>query len=342
MIGPILLVLLGQAVVPAASPDAVSVRIRGADERAFPEITLDYEVRRPDGTPLLDARVEDFRVTEAGQPVEVLSFVAPRSVTIRPTSVVLVLDTSGSMIQTEDRMTPLKQAVATFLEVMPEGSEVGIIAFASSVREVCPLTTDRQRVREAVRDLRAGGNTRFYDAVEAAIALLADRPGRRAILALTDGEDTMSRESTLESAIAAARAAGLPVHTLGVGNEAEIASADLQTLAEGTRGRYLAARDADQLAGIYEEVAQSLRDSYSLTYRTQRRIPDGTLRPVEIFYRAATQAAGQTAVFIPGMVAPAAGWSRLFVALLALLGLLAALPGYLKRRGRRSAGPGAT
>ena len=197
--------LLGQDPGVESARAPVQVNVRGVDERGFPEITLDFEVRRLDGGALLDAKREDFRVTESGEPVEILSFVAPRSVELRPTSVVLVVDTSGSMVKDEDRMTPLKRAVATFLESMPAGSEVGVVAFGMEVRLISPLTTDLNRVKGAVDRLEPGGGTRFYDAVGEAIALLSESPGRRAILALTDGEDNLSREDSLETVIAAAR-----------------------------------------------------------------------------------------------------------------------------------------
>jgi Ca-activated chloride channel family protein len=308
----------------------VTVAVRGADEKTFPLITLDFEVKRPDGTPLVDARAEDFRVTEYDRPVEVLRFQSPRSTETRPTTVVLVVDRSLSM-EEEDRIGALKAAVGTFLEVIPAGSRVAVIAFGSEVEVLCPFTGDRQRVRAAVNGLRPAGATRYYDAVAEALELIARESGRRAILALTDGEDTFSQAATLDSVILAARRAGLPIHTLGLGSEDEIESAALRRLATETRGQYFPARQADQLRAIYEELAKGLGSSYSLSYKTDRPLPDGTLRPVRIYYRASRKA-GEAAVFIRGMVVPAAGWSRLFLALLGGLAALALLPGWWTRR----------
>ena len=149
--------------------------------------------------------------------------------------------------------------------------------------------------------------------------LIGREPGRRAVLAMTDGEDTFSTPgNTPDSLIATARRLGLPVHTVGVGSDDEIESAALRRLAQSTRGQYYPARQADQLRTIYEELATRLRSSYTLVYQTDRKIPDGTLRPVRVIYRAGRQA-GETAVFVPGMVVPAAGWPRLFIGL--VLGL---------------------
>ncbi len=242
----------------------------------------------------------------------------------------LVVDHSGSMEQ-ENRIGGLKVAVASFLEKLPEGSRVAVVGFSSEVETLCPFTTDRNAVRRAVNRLHPLGSTRFYDAVTAALRLLDEQTGRRALLALTDGEDTASERANLDTAIAAARRLGLPVYTLGLGTEEEIASGDLKQLAASTRGQYYPARNAEQLRTIYETIAERIGASYSLVYESDRRLPDGTLRPVRIFHKGSTQA-GETAVFIPGMVVPSGGWSPLFLALLAALVALAILPSWLGRR----------
>ncbi len=127
------------------------------------------------------------------------------------------------------------------------------------------------------------------------------------------------------------RRLGLPIYTLGLGTEEEIESGDLRRLAGSTRGQYYPAKSADQLSVIYEQIADRIRASYALVYQSDRKLPDGTLRPVRIFYRG-SQSAGETAVFIPGMVVPAGGWSELFLGLIAVLGALFVLPEALARR----------
>lgn len=310
--------------------DDIRVVVRQVDESGFPEITLDFEVTRPDGAALVDADQDDFRVTEYDQPVEILRFEAPTSREVMETTVVLVVDQSRSM-EEENRISALKEAVRTFLSVMPIGSRVAVIAFSDEIRVICPFTTDVRRVQASVDELQPMGGTRYYDAVVEALELIASQSGRRAVLAMTDGEDTFSRTADLEATILAARRLGLPVHTLGLGSEEEIASDDLRRLAAETRGQYLPARNADQLRAIYEELATRLGQMYRLVYRTERPLPDGTLRPVAVYYRSATVGA-QAEVFIRGMVVPASGWPRLFLGLIGALVGLALLPGWMRRR----------
>jgi Ca-activated chloride channel homolog len=334
----IVALLLGVAPVQAvlarqsgpASPDGPSVLVTGVSEKAFPRITVQFEVKRPDGSYLRDARRDDFGVTEEGREVPIVEYQAPVTTEVIPTTLVLVVDRSGSMRQ-EDRIGGLKRAVASFLDKLPAGSRVALVAFASDVQRLSGFTTDLDRVRAAVEQLDAEGSTRYYDAVADALELLEGESGRRAVLALTDGEDTDSHLASLESVIDSARRLGLPVYTLGLGSDREIRSQELRRLADATRGQYYPARRADQLRAIYEEIAERIGSSYMLTYQTDRPVPDGTLRPIRISYRGGRNS-GETAVFIPGMVVPAGGWSPLFLGLITGLVALLVVPSYVMRR----------
>jgi Ca-activated chloride channel homolog len=315
--------------VPPAETENTVV-VTGASQQDFPRIAVQFELRRPDGTFLRDAAKDEFRVTEDGKELPILEFQAPLTTETVPTTIVLVVDRSMSMLE-EDRIGSLKKAVAAFLEKTPRGSRIAVVAFGSEVDVVCPFTTDRARVRDAVDEIHPAGATRFYDAVAEALAMLDREQGRRAVLALTDGQDTSSREANLATDVAAARRLGLPIYTLGLGTEEAIASGDLKTLAMTTRGQYYPARRAEQLKAVYTTIAERLGASYSLVYQSDRRLPDGTLRPVQVFHRSSRKA-GETAVFIPGMVVPASGWSPLFLALTACLGGLTLLPSWMRRR----------
>ena len=138
-----------------------TVVVTGASQQEFPRITVQFEVRQPDGSFLLDATRADFRVTEDGKDVQVLDFQAPRTTQAIPTTIVLVVDHSGSMEQ-ENRIRSLKQAVASFLPKLPAGSRVAVVGFSSEVERLCRFTTDRDRVLGAVNRLRPGGATRFF------------------------------------------------------------------------------------------------------------------------------------------------------------------------------------
>lgn len=295
------------------------VIVTGANDSKFPEIAVDFELRDPRNDFVLDATRDDFKIFEEGKEVEIVRFLSPYG-DPQPITVALVVDRSGSM-EEDDRIGGLKAAVGSFLKGLPKGSKVAVVAFGSEVEQIIPFTDDFAKVQAAVDQLTPAGATRYYDAVANALELIQQVQGRRAVLALTDGEDTFSQEASLKTVTASARRLGLPVHTLGLGSEDEIESDALRTLATETRGQYYPAREADQLRTVYQQLAKRLRSSYTAVYRSDRKIPDGTLRPVRVVYRSSSKG-GETAVFIPGMVVPAPGWSRLFLGLIAGLGLL--------------------
>ncbi len=320
--------LLAQAPPPDSSPKVV---VTQPDESGFPEITVYFELRNPDGTFIRDAQVRDFRVEEDGKERPILSFDSPVTVLMKPMTIVLVLDRSGSMKQ-DNKIDALKAAVGTFLAGLPEGSRVAVIAFSSKIDLVCPFTTEKRQVLSAVEAIEPSGSTRYFDAVDAALKLLGEETGRRAVLAMTDGQDTDSR-LPIASVVATSRRLGLPVHTLGLGEGDAIDSEALDRLAHETRGQSYLARDAASLKAIYQELADRLGSSFSLVYRTERTVQDGTLRPIKVFF-AESRGAGESAVFIRGMVVPASGWSRLFLALVGGLACLVFLPAFRARRGK--------
>ena len=241
------------------------------------------------------AQREDFRVTESGTEMPILSLQAPvSSGGAGPITVVLVVDHSRSM-EEEDRIGSLKKAVGSFAQGLPEGLRRS--RWWRSARKwevICPFTSDFARSGRgrrtgcspsgATQHLRCGGRSS---------AELLQRGVRPRLARARDGHrwrmHYFSQSATLDSAIASAVRLGLPVHTLGLGSEDEIESDALKKLATSTRGQYYPARQADQLRKIYADLAQRLRSSYSLMYRTDRKLPDGTLRPIRVFYRTSHQ-----------------------------------------------------
>lgn len=102
--------------------------------------------------------------------------------------------------------------------------------------------------------------TCIFDALERTIAELATEnlPGRRVIVLLTDGDNT-SCGGNEALVIAAARAAGIRIYAIGLGNGFDAAS--LTQMATGTDGRYFAADDEAGLAAIYRTISEDLAKS---------------------------------------------------------------------------------
>lgn len=139
-------------------------------------------------------KTDDFRVFEDGILQEV-SLVSSEKV---PFKVALVMDTSGSIV---DSLEGIQQSAINFIRELRENDEVMVIDFNSKVELRNDFTSDREKIRYSIKTTRAGGGTRLYDALYLAGTKLKAQEGRKAIILLTDGEDTESRDASERDAI---------------------------------------------------------------------------------------------------------------------------------------------
>lgn len=186
----------------------------------------------------------------------------------------LAVDVSGSMDfpdmqwQGEEisRLELVKHLLGEFIAER-RGDRVGLILFGSKAYLQAPLTFDRQTVRtwldEAVIGI-AGSNTALGDAIGLAVKRLRDRPAKSRVLVLiTDGANNGGEVEPLLAARLAA-AAGIKVHTIGIGAEADNSILDrfgfnpggdldettLRAIAHETGGEYFRARTQDELKAV--------------------------------------------------------------------------------------------
>jgi Ca-activated chloride channel homolog len=130
----------------------------------------------------------DFLVFEDERPVEVAHFSAERV----PVSLGILLDTSGSMAG--DKVANARAAIERFLDRLEPEDEIFLYGFASGVELLQNWTTNRETARAAVRRVRAGGGTAMYDAVVEAVPLAqSGRNRKKAVVLISDGNDTNSR-----------------------------------------------------------------------------------------------------------------------------------------------------
>ena len=187
-------------------------------------------------------------------------------VTEPPISMVLIWDTSGSMQgSTED----LRTAVETYLDQVRPSERLKLIRFSRQEIEVLlpEFTSDREQLKAATAGkFFADGGTPFYDAVAKGIELLEGAGGNRAIVVMTDGADTASRldHPGFWRLLQDKR---IRLYTIGLGWELQeyqpkIASGGERVLrhaAMATNGRFFFARTADELQGLYQQIADELR-----------------------------------------------------------------------------------
>jgi Ca-activated chloride channel family protein len=201
------------------------------------------------------------------------------AVPVEKASVMLVTDASGSM--RADDVSPTRLAAAqragrNFLDKVPKELQVGGVAYSDSTQAVATPSTDRGEVRALIDGLVADGGTATGDALQSAVDALRDagvggaNKPPAAIILLSDGATTAGRDP-----IEVARAAGklkIPIYTVALGTPDGVVDGgglagaipvppDPETLAEIARvsgGKAYTADDADQLAGVYENLGSRL------------------------------------------------------------------------------------
>lgn len=156
-------------------------------------VTLPVSVMDRDGKYIPNLRKEDFRLWEDGTEQTVAFF----SAVDKPFSVVLMLDTSGS---TRFRIEEIQDAAIAFVNQLRSDDRVMVVSFDESINVLADFTSDRSRLRDAIRRTRPGGGTRLYDAVDLVINQHLGRvSGRKAVVLFTDGVDTTSKRATYDS-----------------------------------------------------------------------------------------------------------------------------------------------
>lgn len=233
------------------------------------------------GTPVPDLEQADFEVLEEGHPVEIRRF---EHVDDLPLTLGFVVDTSTSMASS---LPEARRAAVAFLDHLVEPEDrVFVLTFASQPFLAAPPTDDVRAVEAALDRMRSMGWTSLHDAVAAGLHVFRGARGRRAMILLTDGDDTSS-SAPYRDVLEFARRSGVAVYAVGL----QVSPFDLGVrkklgrLAEETGGRSFYISHADELAGVYGQIERELRSQYLLAYLSAGPLPDGSPRPVEVVVR---------------------------------------------------------
>ena len=145
----------------------------------------------------------EFTVREEGAPHRIEDF----SSTEAPFSVALLIDTSRS---TQNKLGKIRKAAETFIKQLLPNDRIMVVSFDEKVRFICDFTSNHAELERAVKSLKSSYMTSLYDAIHLTINEKMNKiQGRKAIVVLTDGVDTASKQATYESAIELAASAGI-------------------------------------------------------------------------------------------------------------------------------------
>lgn len=236
---------------------------------------------------------DDFEVYEDGQVQEITNFSADTNL---PITLALLLDTSGS----EQYMLSAEKDAGSrfFARVLRKGDLALVMTFDTDVDLLADFTDDKGVLNRAINRAQinapsspmiaggplpssGSGGTNFYDAVYlAAHEKLSSEAGRKAILVLTDAEDTGSKLK-LQDAIEAAQRTDAVVHILLVaadGGDLGVA----KKLTDETGGRTIVVRSEKNLEKAFDEISEELRSQYNLSYVSSNKSHDGSYRKIKV------------------------------------------------------------
>jgi VWFA-related protein len=171
----------------------VSISAQGQEGFTFRSgvelINVTATVTDDDGRFVGGLRKEDFTVYEDGERQEVTHFSNDRV----PVSLGILLDSSGSM--TPDKMASARSAIDRFVfDLLGKDDELFFMEFANRPDLIQDWTTDRRAISRAVARVNPAGGTAMYDAVADAVPIVeTGKHTKKALLVISDGNDTNSR-----------------------------------------------------------------------------------------------------------------------------------------------------
>jgi len=241
---------------------------------------------------------EDFRIFEDDREQKIAFFSAERAL---PVTLGLLIDTSGSEA---NRLPAEQEAASQFLrQVIRKGDEAMVISFGADVDLMSDFTDDVSQLERAVHKVQMNAatytginpgplppesrgrglrGTAFYDAIYLACGeKLSTESGRKALVIVTDAEDEGSKVS-LEEAIEAAERSNAVVHVLYV-HDFGFGRPDVaHKIASETGGRVVEVSSPKHLKEAFDQIAEELRDQYTLGYYPANPAKDGRFRRLRV------------------------------------------------------------
>jgi Ca-activated chloride channel family protein len=234
------------------------------------------------GRPVGGLNQNDFTVFEDGKPQKLAVFAKESGL---PLSIILAIDTSLST--RKDLKLELESARRFSHAILRPIDALALYQFSEIVSEVVPFTSDLRRIDAGIARVRSGAATALYDAVYLGARTLEARQGRKVMVVITDGGDTVS-QTDYASALRAAQESEAIVYSIIVVPVAASAGRDtggehaLIQISTDTGGKYFYASSLQQLDRAFEQISDELRTQYLLAYYPSQRLSDSEYRRIEV------------------------------------------------------------
>src|SRR5579863_258929 len=234
------------------------------------------------GAPVGGLKKENFVVKEDGLEQKISVFDKESAL---PLSIALAIDTS---LSTRHDL-PLEQASAKRFAraILRPVDALSVYGFSESVSQATGYTAELKRIDEGIDHIRLGAATALFDAVYVASRSLDHRQGRKVMVLITDGGDTISRVDYKEAVRAAEEAEALVYSIIVVpiensaGRETGGENALIQ-LSEDTGGKYYYATSTAQLDDAFRKISDELRTQYLLAYYPSQHNSFSEFRRIDV------------------------------------------------------------
>jgi Ca-activated chloride channel family protein len=271
-----------------APPPAPSAKPQPSFRIGVEVVSLNVTVINGESRFVTDLEQNEFLVFEDGAKQDVTFFTRSQL----PIALAILLDTSASM---DDKLATAQEAAIGFARRLRPEDQAQVIDFDSRVNILQGFTNDGAALEKAIRSTAAGGSTSMYNAIYIALnemkkvrAQSTEEIRRRAIVVLSDGEDTSSL-LPFEEVLELAKRAETAIYTIGIRSrdpaglrgfrEAEFV---LKQLAYETGGRAFFPGSVAELPAIYTLISDELSSQYTLGYTSRNPRRDGSWRRVVV------------------------------------------------------------
>jgi len=214
----------------------------------------------------------DFTTTEGATTVEVEG-IASAIGGVRYLDMMFVMDTSASLRGTDPKDFRSTGAIGLVRNLSPKSDiKIGVVSFDNKGELAQALTSDRNLVAEALRDLPRSGSTNLAAGIHAALGELKinGRPGSsRVIMLFTDG---MSNEKRAYDAAVQSHSQGAAIQTLLLGASKKGGSI-LDTIAWATGGSFVQVTDPTMLPQAFLDLRTTGVDSVMLSVNGSDPVP---------------------------------------------------------------------
>ncbi len=249
-----------------------------------PSVTLDIVVEDERGRFVTGLDAADFEILEDGAPQEISYFTAE----LTPVTSLLLLDTSASV---RSSLSAIQTAAYIFLRNMATGDRGRVATFAEGVRFGPPYDSEVWNQVAMIRAMRPFGKTALYDAILTGLQELSRVETRKALILVSDGEDSGQAAegsvSTMEQALEGARLSEGAIYAVGYtgwspDGGGKLNRGFLDSVADQSGGRSFYPEEIEDLSRYFRQIQHELHRQYQIAYLPSRDREEGGWRSIEV------------------------------------------------------------